>query len=231
MSETKTSYHQKMFQPQPGSCQILLVRHGQSAPFVEGEPFALVSGHGDPPLSPLGRWQAERVAQRLASESISAIYVSSLTRTHQTAAPLAARLGQIPTIDPELREVFLGDFEGGLFRKMSAEEHPSILAFRQNQEWGEIPGGESNAQLQGRLVRAIRSVATSHPDQLVAVFCHSGVIGSLLSYATGQNDFAFMGARNASLSLLAVQDEQWQIRSYNDASHCGSLTEDAVPST
>ena len=68
------------------------MRHGQSIPYVEGQPFPLVDGHGDPPLSPRGEWQAERVGERLADEPIDAIYVSSLTRTHQTAAPLASRL-------------------------------------------------------------------------------------------------------------------------------------------
>ena len=64
-----------------------------------GEDFALVDGHGDPPLDPIGHQQAERVAERLAGEDIAAIYVTSLQRTVQTAAPLAARLGLEPIVE------------------------------------------------------------------------------------------------------------------------------------
>ncbi len=231
MSEPKASHPQNVFQPEPGSCQVVLVRHGQSAAFVEGTPFDLVAGHGDPPLSTLGLWQADRVGERLASEPIDAIYVSSLTRTHQTAAPLASRLNQTPVREDRFREVFLGDFEGGLFRQKVAEGHPAIAAFRQDEEWSRIPGAESNAQLQARVVAALQDVATAHPDQLVAVFCHGGVIASLLSYALAQNNFTFMGVRNASFSLLAIESTRWHVRSFNDTAHCGSLTADADPPT
>ena len=66
------------FAPPPGSTQVVLVRHGESAPHVPGRPFALRDGHGDPPLSELGRWQAEQVGERLKDEAITAIYVSTL---------------------------------------------------------------------------------------------------------------------------------------------------------
>ena len=145
LTETK-QYPQTFFQPDDGACQIVLVRHGQSAPYVEGRPFPLVDGQGDPPLSPLGEWQAEQVGERLETEPISAVYATSLQRTRQTATPLAAALDLEIGIEPDLREVFLGVGEGGAFRKMSAEGHPSTVAMRANREWGEVDGAETNAQ-------------------------------------------------------------------------------------
>ncbi len=137
------SFPQTFFQPDPGSCQILLVRHGQSAPFVEGEDFPMVDGQGDPPLSPLGEWQAEQVGIRLADEPITALYCSTLQRTAQTAAPLAGRLGLDVTVDANLREVHLGEGEGGKFRKMVADGHPAVLAMREKNDWGQVPGAET----------------------------------------------------------------------------------------
>ena len=67
------------------------MRHGASADSVEGETFELVEGQGDPPLSEAGRHQAELVALRLAQEPFDALYVSTLRRTAQTAAPLVTR--------------------------------------------------------------------------------------------------------------------------------------------
>lgn len=203
----------------------MLVRHGQSAAYVQDQPFPLVDGHGDPPLSELGHWQAERVAERLHPEPISAIYCSSLQRTQQTAAPLAGALSLEPAVETDLREVFLGAGEAGVFRQMAQDNHPEIAAMRQNQEWSEISGAESNQDLQTRTVAVIERIAQKHSDQVVAVFVHGGVIGALLGYALGRTDFAFTGARNGSVShLVASAHQSWTIRVFNDASHAAPLT-------
>lgn len=230
MTETK-QYPQTFFEPDPGACQVLLVRHGQSAPFVEGTPFPLVDGQGDPPLSPLGEWQAEQVGARLATEPIDAIYGTSLQRTRQTAAPLAAALDLQVRVEAELREVHLGVGEGGLFRKMSAEGHPSALAMRANLEWGEVEGAETNAQFAGRTVPALQRLAAAHPDQLIAVFVHGGTIASLLGHALGINMFNLMGSRNSAISHVVINSDQWIVRSFNDGAHAGPLTADAEPPT
>lgn len=228
-----TSFPQLLFQAEPGACQILLIRHGQSAPFVPGQPFPLVDGHGDPPLTDLGHHQAELLAGRLVHEPISAIYVSTLTRTHQTAAPLAARLGLEPTVERDLREVHLGIGEGGLFRQMASENHPAVVAMRANREWGEIPGAESNREVQARTVGAIERIAAAHTDQMVAVVCHGGVIGAVVAHAVGAPPFAFHGARHTSISHLVVNpaghDERFILRSFNDGAHAGTLTADHGP--
>src|SRR6188768_2586448 len=96
-STAPEGFRQWRFTRPPGATQILLVRHGESAAAVAGSPFPLRDGHGDPPLHAEGRRQAELLGALLANEDargthISAIYVTTLQRTQQTAAPLAARL-------------------------------------------------------------------------------------------------------------------------------------------
>jgi broad specificity phosphatase PhoE len=55
----------------------------------------------DPALSEEGRRNAEKVADLLAADPPSAIYVSTTRRARETAAPLAARLGlTLKTYDP-----------------------------------------------------------------------------------------------------------------------------------
>ncbi len=230
-SPSPRSFPQTFFQPQPGWSQILLIRHGQSAAYVEGQPFPLVDGQGDPPLSPLGEWQAERLGERLADEPITAMYCSTLQRTAQTAAPTAARLGLDVTVVPDLREIHIGVGEGGEFRRMAADGHPAVLAMREKQNWGEIPGAETNDQLAARTSAAIQQIAGRHPDELVAVVCHGGVIAALLGYAIGRSDFTFGGARNASISHIVVTEDRWIIRMFNDGGHVGPLTADVDPPT
>jgi len=198
---------------------LLLIRHGQSEAYVEGRPFALIDGHGDPPLSALGRDQAGKVADRLAGAGIDAIYVTTLCRTAQTAAPLAERLGLAPVVEPDLREVHLGEWEGGLYRKMVAEFHPIAQRMFAEERWDVIPGAEALVSFDGRVRAAIGRLAAAHPSQRVAVFTHGGVIGQALALASGSRPFAFNTADNASISRLIVTADRWFVRSFNDTAH------------
>jgi probable phosphoglycerate mutase len=222
-------YRQYRFSPPPGAAELLLVRHGESAPFREGDEVPLVDGHGDPPLSPEGQRQAERVGERLAVEKIDAIYVSTLIRTAQTAAPLAARLGMAPAVEPDLREVHLGEWEGGTFRVHAAAGHPAYRASMAEERWDLIPGAESDEAFSLRTRRAIERIADAHRDQRAAVFVHGGVIGALLAHATRSRPFAFAGADNGSISHLVVVGDQWLLRRFNDTGHLDELSAQAQP--
>lgn len=213
-------YRQTRFRRPAGSTELLIVRHGASEPHVPGRSFPLVDGHGDPALAPEGREQAERVADRLAAERLDAIYVTSLRRTAETAAPLADRLGLTPVVEPDLREVHLGEWEGGMFRQRMAEGHPIALQVRAEERWDMIPGAEPAATFAQRVRTAIRRIVAAHPDQRVAVFAHGGTIGQLMVEAVGGGrGFAFVGADNGSISHLVAVGEQWILRRFNDTSH------------
>jgi probable phosphoglycerate mutase len=218
-ASTPEVVRQFRFTRPPGATSILLVRHGESAPSRPGESFDLVDGHGDPPLDPVGHQQAALVADRLAGEAIAAIYVSTLRRTAETAAPLAQRLGLTPHVEPDLREVFLGEWEGGLFRIRVAENHPIAQRMFAEERWDVIPGAEDTAAFAARVRDALLTVASRHPDQTIAVFTHGGVIGRALAEATRSRPFAFSGADNGSISHLVLTPEQWLVRAFNDVAH------------
>jgi probable phosphoglycerate mutase len=219
VSEQPAQFRQYRYVPPPGATVITLVRHGESAPATEGVVGPMRDGHTDPPLDPVGQEQAERVGERLKHERIDAIYVTSLQRTHQTAAPLAAKVGIEPRVEPDLREVGLGEWEGYKFRKYVAERHPIAVKMFTEQRWDAIPGAESNEDFATRLRAGLGRIAAAHPDQRVVAFVHGGVIGMTMSIATGCNAFAFMGADNASISEIVVLDGQWAVRRFNDTTH------------
>ncbi len=212
-------YRQHIYRPPEGAADILLIRHGESEPAVPGIPFATVDGHGDPALHPDGVVQAEAVGARLRHQPIAAIYVTTLRRTHQTAAPLATHLGLTPMVEPDLREVYLGDWDSGLYRIRAAEGHPAFARAKAAQEWGEIPGAETTADLHARVRAALLRIAARHPDALIAVVVHGGVIGAALSIASGAAPFAFNNAANGSVSRLVIRGEEMVVRGFNDTGH------------
>jgi 2,3-bisphosphoglycerate-dependent phosphoglycerate mutase len=210
---------QYRFRPPPGACDLLLIRHGESQAVVPGQQVPTVDGHADPPLAEEGVREAEAVAARLADEEVAALYVTPLRRTHQTAAPLAARLGLEPIVEPDLREVHLGEWEGAEYRARAAAGDPVVFEAFQAEDWAPIPGAEPMADFTARVRRGIERIAAAHPDQRVVVVTHGGVIGAALHLATRSTPFAFVAAANASLNHLVVQGDRWILRRFNDTGH------------
>jgi probable phosphoglycerate mutase len=218
----RDSFEQTPYELPPGATELVLVRHGASSPPVEGKPNPLVGGHSDPALAEAGLAQAELVAEGLRHEPISAIFVSTLRRTQETAAPLAEALGIEP--EPpleELREVFLGEFEGGVYRIKAAREDPVIKRVFSQEAWSEIPGAETREHYGPRVTAGVeKMVARTGPDRAAVAILHGAVIGQLCRQATDSRPFAFVHSDNGSVSRLVVHaDGRWLLRSFNDISH------------
>jgi probable phosphoglycerate mutase len=216
---------QVRFRAAAGATTLLIVRHGESAAVLEGQPGPMRDGHGDPALHVDGVIQAQRLGQRLAAEhragaTIDAIYVTTLQRTHQTAAPLAEALAITPIVEPELREVHLGDWEAsGTFRARVLANDPIMQRVFENERWDEIPGAEPLETFDARISGAIDRIVAAHPGQRVVVVAHGAVIGHLMHQVTGSRPFAFAMTDNASISELVVNDGRTTLRRYNDTAH------------
>jgi 2,3-bisphosphoglycerate-dependent phosphoglycerate mutase len=217
----RDSFHQTPYELPPGATEIIMVRHGASEPPVEGIPNPLIGGHSNPALAEAGKAQAEVVAGGLKDEPISAIFVSTLRRTAETAAPLAAATGLEPTEIADLREIFLGDYEAGVYRIKTAEGDPTIKKVFENEAWSEIPNAETFEEFGPRITRGIEQIVRQvGPDKAAVAVLHGAVIGQLCRQATDSRPFAFVHADNGSVSRLVVQaDGRWLLRSFNDISH------------
>lgn len=217
----RDSFEQSPYELPPGSTEVVLVRHGASEAAVVGSRFPLFDGHSDPALSEPGRAQAEMVAERLAGEEIGAIFTSTLRRTHETAAPLAELTGLEPQPLHDLREVFLGEFEGGEYRIRAGRGDPAIKRVFQNESWAEIPGGEPAERFAERLRSGVEEiVGRVGPETTAVAVVHGAVIGELCRQAADSRPFAFVHSDNCSISRIVVHDSgRWLLRSFNDISH------------
>ena len=212
---------QRPFKVPADATELILVRHGASAPANRDQPFALVGGHSDPPLAPEGEQQAQAVAARLRDEPIARLFVTPLQRTQQTAAPLAEATGLEPAVVPELREVRLGDWEGGELRFRLAEGDPLVARIFEEQRWDVIPNAEPAEEFAARTRAGVETiVAASGPGTAVVAVLHGGVIGELCRQATGAAPLSMIHADNGSVTRLVVfGDGRWLLRSFNDVSH------------
>jgi probable phosphoglycerate mutase len=215
-------FSQVPYQGPPGSTELYLVRHGASADAVEGEDFELIEGQGDPPLSDIGRQQAELVAARLAGQHFDALYVTSLRRTVETAAPFIRLTGLTPVVEPGLREVFLGEWEGGVFRQKVSDGDPVAVQMMTEERWDVVPGAESSTAFSHRIRSALERIAAAHAGERVVAFSHGAAIGEALAQTCGSRPFAFLMSDNTAIARLVLTPEQWILRGFNDTAHLSS---------
>lgn len=148
--------------------RLLLIRHGETDWNVEGR----YQGQSDVPLNAPGREQARRLASDLRSTSLDAIYSSDLARARETAQILANATGAPLLLDPRLREVDQGEWEGRLFSDIRLR-HPDLLQRRRQDPLHVAPpGGETVLQLQTRLMAAVRAIVEAHAQGNVALVSH-----------------------------------------------------------
>jgi probable phosphoglycerate mutase len=214
-------YPQEDYSRPAGSIEIVLVRHGASEAARDDQPFELLEGQADPSLSEAGERQARLVAEALAREPIEALFVTTLRRTAQTAAPFAALAGLEPVVVPELREVHLGELDGGAFRIAVARRDPLVREVFVRERWDVIPGAEPAEELERRTRAGLdRILAGLQPGATVAAVLHGGVIGELCRQISGSRPFAFVHADNGSFTRIAVlPDGRRWVRSFNEGGH------------
>lgn len=152
--------------------RLLLLRHGQSTWNADGR----WQGQADPSLSPLGEAQALEAAERLKPGHFCRVVASNLRRARRTAEILAEALGLPVELDPDLREIDVGDWQG-LTRAEINERAPGALA-----DWSEgrsesTPGGETRAHLTDRARAALlRAAEASSPGDRVLLVSHGALI-------------------------------------------------------
>ena len=88
--------------------RLILARHGQTDWNVHHR----YQGHAQVPLNGRGLQQAAALGRRLAGQGIDAIRSSDLPRAWMTAEVIASACDLPIELDPRLREMDFGDWQG-----------------------------------------------------------------------------------------------------------------------
>ncbi len=159
---------------------IVLVRHGETDWNRDGR----IQGKTDVPLNDRGREQARALAGELAGSSFDAVYSSDLSRARETAEILAAAIRLPVVVDPALRELDFGLWEG-LTGEEVRERWPEMY-----ERWATVgldahDGGESHEELSARVLGAVRRLAVIHDGGEILLVAHGGPLRALLMAAEG----------------------------------------------
>lgn len=151
--------------------RILFVRHGQTPANVLGTLDTAAPGPG---LTELGARQADAVVDALRHETIAAIYVSKLLRTHETAAPLATALSLTPRELDGIHEIEAGDIEGRRDHEAVRTYLTTVFAWGSGDPSPVMPGGSDGHAFFARFDGAVAGIAASHPDDATVVVVSHG---------------------------------------------------------
>ena len=142
----------------------------------------------DPPLSEEGLQQAELLARRLSllDPQPAAVYASPLRRASETALAFSDAAGLEVTLDEDLMEAHIGDWEAKPFEEILASDDELLHRVREQREiWSRAPSGERERDFRARVVGALERALEEHPDGDVLVFCHGGVINAYMGEVLG----------------------------------------------
>ena len=157
-----------------------------------------------------GLRQADRLAERLARESVAAVHSSPLERARETAAPIARRLGLEVQVSEALNEIDLGEWSGRSFD--SLDRDPLWRNWNSARSVTRPPGGETMLEVQARTVAWIERIRRELPEAGVVLVSHGDVIKAGLAYYLGLALDAWPRFEISPASLSAVVVGDWGAR-------------------
>lgn len=179
--------------------RLIIVRHA--------EPDAMrgrIYGRLDPPLSPTGRAQAERVALWLQPVPLDAVYASPLRRARETAGFLVRERGIEMAIHPGLVDIDFGEWEGRRFDELERSDPELYRSWMTQPTRTRFPGGENFGELQARVLAAVGEIRRETAS--AALVAHAGVNRVILGNVLGLADDAIF---RLDQPLAAVSVVDW----------------------
>lgn len=154
---------------------LYLVRHG-----VAEEAVGRAVGRSNLPLAPAGALAIARLAARWQGPPPDRLETSDLARAVASAAILERRWGLRAVLDPRLREMDFGRWDGWSWEEIHRRDPGELAA------WGECwweartPEGEGFQDLTRRVVEWFEERFAHGPPPVTAAVVHAGSLRALL---------------------------------------------------
>ena len=209
--------------------EFVIVRHGETSSNADG----IIQGHLQTELNERGLYQAHLAGKALADESFDRIVCSDLFRALKTAQIIAEEnihKGIPLQTTPELREWFLGDFQGKTVDEIN-QKYPHVLdAFRYAGEDFAIPGGERRSEFYARVHHCLDRLAEEYAGKKILLVTHGGCLKAVFQQVVASPGTGAMlpMTNNASICRVFRRDDKWQLNTWNESSH---LKESSVRET
>lgn len=169
----------------------------------------------------MGRKQAQKLGIALKDEEVNAIYSSPLKRAFDTAKAIASHHQLMVQVEPDLREMEVGELEGVSIAELGTSFSQFILQWRQGQGLEKLPGGESIIDLGERVWSTIEHIIEKHKQETVVVVGHFFVCVIAICKALGWplNRLERIRVQTGSISIIELGDKHPYLVSLGDTCH------------
>jgi len=195
--------------------RLILIRHGQS----EAHPDVCL-GQTDARLSAMGQGQIRLLRSNWRGLKPDFLMASDLSRA-SVSAEILGRGWHLPlAIDPRLREVSFGRWEGKTWDEIEATDAVNLKPWFADWVKRSPPGGESFEALHRRTHDWLKEIMAKHNERdLIAVVAHAGSIRSLLCHCLGiPLGFAFrVKVEFGRASLIKATQGQFEVSYLNSS--------------
>lgn len=164
------------------SVEWWLVRHGLTAWNAERR----YQGHSDPPLMPGEASGLAELSRELAGVNFAAVYASDLRRCRETLAWARPDLLDGAQLDPRLREMNFGRWEGLTYEMLKDDERyrtwiddPQTVTPPDGESWQSFKARVS--EVCGELLTQTEALAETDSSARLLIVTHGGVISMLCS--------------------------------------------------
>ncbi len=186
--------------------RMIVVRHAQS----EGNFGPIFTGHTNVFLTKHGHRQAQATARFLDAYPADVAVSSDLIRVQQTARPTVERQGLDLILEPGLRELYCGLWEGQSYPWIQAHYPKEWDVWVNNTINTIFPGGESVQEMCNRVQNTFARIAKQYEGKTVLVFTHCTPLRTMLTRWKKQsmqsiNKMYF--PYNASVTVVRYEDD------------------------
>jgi len=207
-----------------GTRRLVVVRHGETLDNAAG----IWQGLKDSELSPVGLAQAEKAAPTIAAYEPEVVVASDLARARATAERVAEAAGMPVRLDPRLREIDVGEWQGVTTAEVRNRDPELLAEMGRGEDVRRGRTGETVAELADRVRAALDDViAALSPGRVAVVVCHGVAaragVASLVGLDQMQSQQVLWGLENCHWAVLAEASlvsgapvpARWRIDAWN----------------
>lgn len=191
--------------------ELVLIRHGLPQRIVNEDNTA-----ADPPLSPEGKRQADKMAAWMKPERFDHIYASPMKRAYETAEPLAAAAGLEIQIRPGVAEFDQNSSFYIPVEQLKEEDYESWRTLMQGNYNNEVDFNEFCRAV----IDTCEEIISHNRGGKVAVVCHGGVINVWTAHVIGFEPRLFFNPDYTSINrYMAASSGEKTVITLNQAVH------------
>ncbi|WP_107838249.1 histidine phosphatase family protein [Metasolibacillus meyeri] len=198
--------------------KLYITRHGETIWNTQGR----LQGWQDSDLTENGIKNALALGKRLKDIEFNAIYTSPSNRALQTASLIKGNRKQIIIEESNLREIFLGEWEGQTHEEVEQQHPEEYHAFWHTPHLYAPVSGESFEQLQTRVTNFLNQLLLQHNDGNILIVTHTVFIKAFLMHCKKLSIEQLWSPpfiHDTSLSIIEIDNDHINIAMEGDIIH------------